>query len=240
MSEIEEDIEDVIDTENHELGISPIGVVLVIFIGLVSFALFVNPTSSFFDIQIAGMILLGIVMARFVGLQLWTDETDLKRDILYGSVGAGAISVVMLITGVVWNYSAVETSLLITLCLALPCVFEELLFRAGVYLAIVRTSGQVIATMVQALFFAIFHAWKDNQITGIEFLYSQYFMVLFCGGIILQIIFLLTKNLLSSMVTHLIINLKGQGTSLFSFTMIAGAVILGILFYFIRGKTTNE
>ena len=44
----------------NELGISPIGMVIVLLLTLIGLAIFLNPKSSLYDTQIAGVIVLSI------------------------------------------------------------------------------------------------------------------------------------------------------------------------------------
>ncbi|MBY8999061.1 MAG: CPBP family intramembrane metalloprotease, partial [Candidatus Thorarchaeota archaeon] len=95
--------------------------------------------------------------------------------------------------------STLTTSTIIVL--ALPPIFEELIFRVGVFLAVREVAGTIIAVVTQAGLFALYHfiVWSPDL---------QYAFVLFFGGIVFQMIFLQSKNILSSMIAHAIVNLR--------------------------------
>ena len=232
-----DELYDSMDTQDTELGISPLGVIVVIVSALVAFSLFLDPNSQLFDVKLGILVIGSMAVSRFAGLQLWENEADLKKTVMWGLVGSAAVGILTFAVNMVWGFSTTATSMIILLALALPGVFEELLFRGGVFLAIEETFGTPIATIVQAFLFALFHSWV---VSGELFtVHLDYFIILFVGGIVLQIIFLISKNLLSSMIAHFIINLKDRAGAILSFQIIVLLVALAALFYVLKRRLTN-
>lgn len=213
------------DIPDSQLGISPLGMVLVALSAVIGLAIFLDPTSATYDIAIGSTIVLSIALAFGAGLQRWKNEADLKLTLLLGVAGAALVSVIITVVGLLTFTGSTTVSQNFLLVLALPAIFEELLFRGGLFLIIRRVTNWYIATFAQAFAFAIYHSW-----VGLDL---QYFMLLFVGGIILQLIFLASKNILSSMISHAIINLKPYMLQLLmqplSLVIIAIAVTIYIL-----------
>jgi membrane protease YdiL (CAAX protease family) len=202
--------------------------VLVVICGLVALTFFLNPKSELFDMRVGGMIGLSIVIGFASGLQRWMNEADLKRTVSWGVLGAGLIGIITLVANVLWT-AGQSFSVADSVILALPGIFEELLFRAGVYLTVLRVTGSPIAIFAASLTFATYHAWVANLL-GADFVY---FAVLFAGGIVLQVIFLITHNLLTSMIAHELNNLKpilfSMLVSPFGIAVIVLAIVLFVL-----------
>jgi len=224
-----EEYGEVLDTEEQDLGISPLGMLLVVICGLVAFAIFIDPQSEFFDMRIAGMITLSIVLGFSSGLQRWGNEPDIKGVMTWGLIGAAIIGIVTLVTNTVWTKPESTVTAQGILVIALPAVFEELLFRGGVFLTLLRIMGVEKATVVQAIFFAIYHSWVADLL-GSDL---GYFICLIAGGIVLQIVFLITKNILTSMISHAINNLKPFLYSLILSPLGIGVIVIAIVFYII-------
>jgi len=192
MSEISE-------IQDYELGISPLGMILVVLSALVGLVIFLDPNSTTYDVAVGSVIVLGIALGFGSGLQRWRNEADLRKTLYLGLLGAAIVSVVVAIFSYVGaQYSTIDSTTIIIL--AVPPVFEELLFRAGVYLTIQRVTGTYIALVTQALLFAVYHFARNPD--------PLYFAVLFIGGIVFCLIFLLSKNLLSPILAHEIVNLR--------------------------------
>ena len=188
------------DEEEVELGISPLGMLLVILLGVIALVFFLDPNSSLYDIRIGGMIALSMVIAFAPrGLQRWTNEGDLPKVLLLALIGAALVSIMVTVVYTIPFQSTLTTSTIIVL--ALPPIFEELIFRVGVFLAVREVAGTIIAVVTQAGLFALYHfiVWSPDL---------QYAFVLFFGGIVFQMIFLQSKNILSSMIAHAIVNLR--------------------------------
>jgi len=193
-----------IEAEEDELGISPLGMILVVMLALVGLALFLNPASPTYDVAIGGVIALSIALG-LPPLQRWGNEGDLRRTFLAALIGTSVISILSMIMGLL-TFSAttegdagiVQTTLI--LVLALPAVFEELLFRSGAYMNLRRVVGNRAAIVIQAVFFAIYHFARNPD--------PAYFLLLFAGGIVFMLIFLISRNILSSMLAHAIANLR--------------------------------
>lgn len=215
-------------TKEQELGISPLGMLLVMFCTLISLSLFLNPESEAFDFRIGSIIALSIAFGFGAGLRRHDDNGDLGRKLLYALVGVSIVS----ITSMALNLSvfsverSIGSGITLYLVLGTPVVFEELLFRGGIFLGVKRLSGTIVAIIVQAVLFATYHAFVSFDI--------NYFMLLFLGGIVLALIFIITKDLLTSMLAHAIINLRP-----YLFEMLitpASLAVIGIvvIFYMIK------
>lgn len=183
--------------EEQQLGISPLGMLLVILSALIGLVLFLNPSSTTYDIGVGCFILLGLILAFDPVLVKWRNEGDLPRGLLLALIGATLVSVMITIISVV-SFSTVQSE--IFLIVALPAITEEPIFRGTVFIRIRRFIGTGPAVVVASGLFALYHFARNPDAT--------YFLILFLGGIIFQIIFILSKNLLSSMLAHAIVNLK--------------------------------
>lgn len=188
------------EDEEVDLGISPLGMLLVVCLGIIGLIFFLDPKSTLYDIRVGGMIALSIAIAFSPrGLQRWPNEGDLPRTFLLALIGAALVSILVTIVYTIPFQSTLTGSMIIVL--ALPPIFEELVFRVGVFLAVREVAGTFVAVMTQAALFSLYHfiVWEAD---------IQYAIVLFVGGIVFQIIFLLSKNILSSMIAHAIVNLR--------------------------------
>lgn len=199
---------EVIDTfeeEDIRLGISPLAMLLVVLAGMLGMALFLNPSSTMFDFRIGAVIAISIVIAfaprmgKYEGLQRYSDEGNLPRTLGLGLIGAVLLSIIITLTYAIPTQSVFTVSVI--LAIALPPVFEELFFRVGVFLSFQAVVGTGPAIILQAFMFSLYHfiAWDIDL---------SYAFVLFIGGIIFQVIFLMSKNVLSPMIAHTITNLK--------------------------------
>jgi len=190
--------EDFDDYDEFGLGISPLGMILVVMVAFIGVAIFLNPGSELYDVQIGGVIALSIALSFGTGLQRWENEGDLKRTLIYALVGASTISIAGYVLYTARAQSTVSSSLV--LALAIPAVFEELLFRDAIYRNVARKTGSFVAMIIATIFFATYHFARNPDQTYLAFL--------FVAGIILQVVYILSKNLLSSMLAHAISNLR--------------------------------
>lgn len=189
-----------------ELGISILGITLVVLSLLVSVVLFLDPSSSTYDVQVGSVILLAaatLPISWKLGFRFWTNEPNLRRTLLLGLIGASVVSVMVTVTYALYPMSTVQTSSI--LIAGLPAVFEDLLFRVCLYFLFLRlfgsdTKAKVIATLLQAFFFSLYHFARDPD--------PVYSVVLFFGGVIFMLVFLISKNVLSAMMAHAIVNLR--------------------------------
>lgn len=192
---------DVLSDDEPELGISPIGSLLVVLLAFIGIIFFLDPRATTFDYRVAGIITISIAIASYYSeeWEVMEDEGDLPRTFLLAMIGAAVVSIMVTAVYAVPFQEALTFSTIISL--GLPPIFEELAFRLGLFLAFQKAVGTTLAIGLQALVFAAYHFifWEVSM---------QYAIVLFFGGIVFQLIFLLSKNLLSSMLAHALTNLK--------------------------------
>lgn len=192
---------DVLSDDEPELGISPIGSLLVVLLGFIGIIFFLDPRATTFDYRVAGIITISIALAAYYSeeYEILEDEGDLPRTFLLALIGASVVSIMVTAVYAVPFQDTLTFSTIIVL--GLPPIFEELAFRLGLFLAFQKVTGTTMAIGLQALVFATYHFifWEVS---------IQYAIVLFFGGIVFQLIFLLSKNLLSSMLAHAIVNLR--------------------------------
>ena len=187
------------EDEEVDLGITPLGMLLVVCLGVIGLIFYLDPKATLYDIRIGGMIGLSIAIAFSPrGLYRWSNEGDLPKTFLLALIGAAIVSIVVTITNTLPLSSLEGPAILIR---AIPTIFEELIFRVGVFLAVREVAGPIVATLTQAGLFSLYHfiVWSVD---------IQYAIVLFIGAIIFQVIFILSQNILSSMMAHAIVNLR--------------------------------
>lgn len=192
------DVVDEFEGNEYELGISPLGMVLVVISALIGLALFLDPGSVSYDVAVGGVIVLSIALSFGSGLQRWENEGNLPRVLLIGVIGSAVVSILVTVIYTMSPFSTIQSS--DWLVLTLPAVFETLLFCGGVYLVVKRVLGTAIAVVVQAATFALYHFARNPDIT--------YTMILFMGGVVFMLVFLASKNILSAMVAHALTNLR--------------------------------
>jgi len=194
---------EVVDTtigeDAEQLSIGPLGVLLVVMSALIGLALFLDPSSSSYDISVGGIIVLGVAIAFSSLIQRTRYEVNLRNTLLLALIGGAIISITATLVYTVPLQSTVQGQIL--LIVGLPPIFEELIFRVMIFLAVYRvTHSMYAATIIQAVFFALYHFVRQPDLA--------YLIVLFIGGIVLQWIFILSKNILSSMLAHAMGNLR--------------------------------
>lgn len=216
-----------LQTPERNLGISPLGMVLVALAAVTGLAFFLNPESQIYDVSIGSMIVLSIALSFGSGLQKWRNEADLKRTFLYGLLGSAVVSIIAVVVGITF-FSASTTKQFsrdVLLILSIPAIFEELLFRGGVLPILQRVVGMKVAVLIQAVLFATYHTWAGLDVAR--------FITLFAGGIVLALIFLVTKNLLASIIAHLIINLKPYAVVIMLQPATLVVIALAVAFYIV-------
>lgn len=226
------EVVDTFEDDDIQVGISPLGTLLVILLGIIGLMLFLNPSSTMYDFRIGGIIAVSIPIAFAPGgLQRWQDEGDLPKTFLLALIGAVSVSLIVSIVYTVPVLSVLTVSTV--LVLALPPIFEELVFRVGLFFAFQRVMGTEIAIIFQAIIFGLYHffVWEVS---------AQYAFVLFMGGVIFQIIFLMSKNILSSMIAHAIVNLKPHILAILMSPFVFFTVGLAIVLIFWRRSRNGE
>ena len=191
------------ETDETQLGISPIGMAAVVLLALIGLALFLNPQSTVYDVQIGGIIVLSIALASMSRIQLLQHEGDLIRTLSTGIIGAAVISIICTIAALAtFTGSSIQGGNILgnLLVLGLPSVFEELIFRGSLFLVIRRVLGTWPAVGLQDVLFATYHAFRNPN--------AVYFAVLLAGDFVFMLVFLVSHNLLSSMISHAIVNLR--------------------------------
>lgn len=191
---------DAFEEDDIQVGISPIGRLLVILLGVIGLVFFLDPRATTFDYRVGGIIAIAIPISFVSGkLQRWEDEGELPKTFLLALIGAALVSIMVTIVYTIPFQDAFTFSTILTL--GLPPIFEELVFRVGVFLAFQEVTGTTLAIFLQAGLFSLYHFifWEAS---------AQYAFVLFFGGVVFQIIFLLSRNILCSMIAHAIVNLK--------------------------------
>ena len=136
-------------------------------------------------------------------IQLLHNEGDLIKTLTTGIIGAAIMSVICAVAAIAtFTGSTIQGGNVLGLALVngLPTVFEELLFRGSAFLIVRRILGTWPAVIIQDVLFTAFHAYRNPDIV--------YTLVLFAGGIVLMLVFLISRNLLSSMISHAIVNLR--------------------------------
>lgn len=183
--------------DDDTLGISPLGMLLVILSALVGLVFFLSPTSSTYDIGIGGFILLGVILSFDPKLVKMKNEGDLAKTLLLALIGASLVSIMVTLVYTA-SMSIVQSSMLIVV--AIPAITEEPIFRGTVFLRVKQYIGTGPAVLVQAALFSLYHFARNPDAT--------YSFVLFLGGIIFAVVFILSKNLLASILAHEIVNLR--------------------------------
>ena len=204
--------------EAQPLGISPLGMLLVILSGLIGLALFLDPSSTTYDIGVGAFVLLGVICAFDPILVKWRNEADLPRVLLLALIGAALVSI--MVTLISLPFSTVQSALF--LIVALPAITEEPIFRGTVFLRIRQIIGTGPAVLTSTGLFALYHFARDPD--------PLYLLILFLGGIIFTLVFIISRNLLASMLAHGLVNLSPYIMGLlftpFVLLVVAGALLL--------------
>ena len=141
------------EEEEVDLGITPLGMLLVVCLGVIGLIFYLDPKATMYDIRIGGMIGLSIAIAFSPrGLYRWSNEGDLPKTFLLALIGAAIASIIVTITYTVPLSTLEGADILIR---AIPTVFEELIFRVGVFLAVREVAGTIVATLTQAALFSL-------------------------------------------------------------------------------------
>lgn len=225
------EILDVLEEDEVQIGIGPIGRLLVVLLGLIGLVYFLNPLSTSFDLVVGMIIAISIPIALVSGsLYRWPEEYELPKTVILGVIGSIVVSI-----GVTIAYTAPSLGIITfstMAVLALPPIFEELIFRVGLFLTFQEVVGTTIAILLQAAVFSAYHFITRN-------LDPVYAVVLFFGGIVFQVIVLMSHNILSSMIAHTIVNLKPILFTLLLSPFVIFAVGLGLLITIWRRRSNG-
>lgn len=220
------------ELDEYDLGISPIGMLLVGFAFAIGLIFFLNPYSELYDIQIGLIVIAGMTIGFGTGLQRWDNEGDLKKTFGWSLIGVALLSITVTIfyfdySPILPAYSsAIQGS--IFLVLILPAIFEELIFRVGLFNIFRRAAGVKGAVGIQALFFALYHFAREPDL--------RYLVVLFIGGLIFAVIYLITKNILTSMLAHAMFNLRPVMLSILLSPLMIVVVVIAVIAFIVRSR----
>lgn len=205
--------------EAQPLGISPLGMLLVILSSLIGLALFLDPGSSSYDIGVGAFVLLGVICAFDPILIKWRNEGDLPRVLMLALIGAALVSLMVTLIYTL-PFSTVQSD--IFLIIALPAITEEPIFRGTVFLRTKQIIGTGPAVLVSSGLFAIYHFARNPD--------PLYLLILVLGGVIFTLVFVISRNLLASMLAHGLVNLSPYLMGLlftpFVLLAVAGALII--------------
>ncbi len=249
MSDESYDYGETLETDEEDIGISPLGVFATIVAALVALAFYTDPNSSFYDIRLAGLVIVSIAVGGFMEIKRYENwEYDLRKTVTFGLLGSGLLG----ITALVFNLDFIPSSILATtsliglLAYSLPAVFEEITFRGAFFKALRDAYGGLPATIIQAAVFALWHSWvmqgssESWDVVGVWLANLDYLLILFIGGIILQVIVLITKDLFSSMIAHFLNNMKAFLPALLLDPIILIVVVLGVSLYILQWRYFNS
>lgn len=240
ISDAVEDFQDIADTEPDETGIDALGIMIVFTFALIAFALFLDFDSELQNWKIGLLIMLSISVYGFAGYNKVPGIINLKKSVMWAGIGFTALGILSTGVAFIWSYFPEGTvystlGLVAVLSVISPAVFEELLFRGAAYRVFFEwLQSEFQANVIQAFFFAIFHSWVAGIVEVTGYVHpdaAQYFIVLFLGGMILQYVYLASKNILSPILAHMGNNARALASEGLDSAVIVGVVLVAIIIY---------